>query len=175
MQNVRSVIAIAISAFLAAPPFAYGASHREAPITALDHPADITDFYAFVSYDDPTQSHVHHERGSVARAGQWPELFSLRSEPGLHHQDRQHLRRHRRREFRIPLQDGDPRAWRVPASWGGHWHQRSRQRTDRIARGLPVDSASYHRARRRWRSRLQPAPDLHRDDGDGKWRHCEAH
>ncbi|MCB1739162.1 MAG: DUF4331 domain-containing protein [Gammaproteobacteria bacterium] len=29
------------------------ASHREAPITALDHKADITDFYAFVSYDDP--------------------------------------------------------------------------------------------------------------------------
>jgi hypothetical protein len=29
------------------------ASHREAPITALDHKADITDFFAFVSYHDP--------------------------------------------------------------------------------------------------------------------------
>ena len=55
MQHTRSVIAIAISAFLAAPPFAFGASHREAPITALDHPADITDFYAFVSYDDASK------------------------------------------------------------------------------------------------------------------------
>ncbi|MCP5159515.1 MAG: DUF4331 domain-containing protein [Gammaproteobacteria bacterium] len=31
------------------------ANHREAPLTALDHKADITDFYAFVSYDDPTK------------------------------------------------------------------------------------------------------------------------
>ncbi|MEE9354586.1 MAG: DUF4331 domain-containing protein [Methylococcaceae bacterium] len=29
------------------------ANHREAPITALDEKADITDVYAFVSYDDP--------------------------------------------------------------------------------------------------------------------------
>ncbi len=32
---------------------AQAASHREAPITALDHKADITDYFAFVSYDDP--------------------------------------------------------------------------------------------------------------------------
>lgn len=31
------------------------ANHREAPITALDRLADITDFFAFVSYDDPTK------------------------------------------------------------------------------------------------------------------------
>jgi hypothetical protein len=30
-------------------------NHREAPVTALDHKADITDFYAFVSYG-PTQA-----------------------------------------------------------------------------------------------------------------------
>ena len=29
------------------------ANHREAPLTALDHKADIADFFAFVSYDDP--------------------------------------------------------------------------------------------------------------------------
>jgi hypothetical protein len=29
------------------------ASHREAPLTAVDRTADITDFYAFVSYDKP--------------------------------------------------------------------------------------------------------------------------
>ena len=28
-------------------------SHREAPISALDHSADVTDWYAFVSYDHP--------------------------------------------------------------------------------------------------------------------------
>jgi hypothetical protein len=31
----------------------FAANHREAPITALDHKADITDFYAFVSSDNP--------------------------------------------------------------------------------------------------------------------------
>ena len=31
------------------------ANHREAPLTALDHKADITDYYAFVSYDDPNK------------------------------------------------------------------------------------------------------------------------
>ncbi|MEO6236066.1 MAG: DUF4331 family protein, partial [Vicinamibacterales bacterium] len=29
------------------------ANHREAPITALDRLADITDFFSFVSFDDP--------------------------------------------------------------------------------------------------------------------------
>lgn len=33
----------------------FAANHREAPITALDHKADITDWFAFVSYDDPTK------------------------------------------------------------------------------------------------------------------------
>lgn len=40
----------ALCATLAAPA-AYAANHREAPLTALDHKADITDVYAFRSYD----------------------------------------------------------------------------------------------------------------------------
>lgn len=36
---------------LASTSLAHAASHREAPITALDHKADITDIYAFRSYD----------------------------------------------------------------------------------------------------------------------------
>jgi hypothetical protein len=36
-------------------PVAWAANHREAPLTALDHKADITDWFAFVSYDDPTK------------------------------------------------------------------------------------------------------------------------
>ncbi len=34
-------------------PSTEAANHREAPLTALDHKADIADFFAFVSYDDP--------------------------------------------------------------------------------------------------------------------------
>ena len=53
MSTVKSLAAIAVSALLIAPPGGFASSHREAPITALDHTADITDFYAFVSYDHP--------------------------------------------------------------------------------------------------------------------------
>jgi len=40
---------------MALPASSFAASHREAPLTALDHAADITDFYAFRSYDDPSK------------------------------------------------------------------------------------------------------------------------
>lgn len=46
------VLSAGLSASLAASHNALAASHREAPITALDHKADITDFYAFQSYDE---------------------------------------------------------------------------------------------------------------------------
>src|SRR5579863_4167694 len=41
----------AIPALLVAPAGMRGSSHREAPITALDPKADITDLWAFRSYD----------------------------------------------------------------------------------------------------------------------------
>jgi hypothetical protein len=54
MSKMRSAVGLALSLLIALPPGAFAASsHREAPITALDHTADITDFYAFVSYDHP--------------------------------------------------------------------------------------------------------------------------
>jgi hypothetical protein len=53
MSRLRSAIGLALSLLIAFPPGAFASSHREAPVTALDHTADITDFYAFVSYDHP--------------------------------------------------------------------------------------------------------------------------
>jgi hypothetical protein len=53
MSKLKSVAGLALSLLIAVPPGAFASSHREAPITALDHAADITDFYAFVSYDRP--------------------------------------------------------------------------------------------------------------------------
>jgi hypothetical protein len=53
MSKLKPALALALSVVLAVPPGAFASSHREAPITALDHKADITDFYAFVSYDHP--------------------------------------------------------------------------------------------------------------------------
>ena len=49
-----SLIATLLAALTLAP-LCHGANHREAPITALDHKADITDVYAFRSYgSNPT-------------------------------------------------------------------------------------------------------------------------
>ena len=55
MRCKTRVRPVAAALALAAVPFgaAYGASHREAPVTAIDRTADITDWYAFVSPDAP--------------------------------------------------------------------------------------------------------------------------
>ena len=55
MRKVKTITCLTLTWFLATPPAGFAASHREAPITALDQKADITDFFAFVSYEDPTK------------------------------------------------------------------------------------------------------------------------
>jgi hypothetical protein len=55
MKKLKSVVALAMSLFMLVPSSLFASSHREAPITALDRAADVTDWYAFVSYDDPTK------------------------------------------------------------------------------------------------------------------------
>jgi len=55
MKNIHSAIATTLAILLVAPPSSFAASHREAPITALDQKADITDVFAFVSYNDPNK------------------------------------------------------------------------------------------------------------------------
>lgn len=50
MKHTRSVLTLVLCALTALPPSALASNHREAPITALDTKADITDLYAFVSY-----------------------------------------------------------------------------------------------------------------------------
>ena len=52
----RTLLKSALAAAVVAAPLAvFTANHREAPITALDRAADITDWYSFVSYDDPSK------------------------------------------------------------------------------------------------------------------------
>ena len=53
MKVMRSVLAVALIAALSTLSFA--ASHREAPLIALDPTADITDVYAFRSWEDPSK------------------------------------------------------------------------------------------------------------------------
>ncbi len=49
-KNFRKMILILLAA-LGAAAVVFAANHREAPITALDRAADITDFFAFRSYE----------------------------------------------------------------------------------------------------------------------------
>ena len=51
-NRLRLVLALLATVMLL-PCSLFASSHREAPITALDRTADITDWYAFVSYDHP--------------------------------------------------------------------------------------------------------------------------
>lgn len=55
MKLYKPFVACLLAMLLVMPPVGFAASHREAPITALDQKADITDVYAFVSYDDPNK------------------------------------------------------------------------------------------------------------------------
>src|SRR6266566_9901775 len=55
MRWLRGSFALLLTAGMITLTSAIASSHREAPITALDHKADITDVYAFVSYG-PSQS-----------------------------------------------------------------------------------------------------------------------
>src|SRR5512133_3481687 len=49
----RHTLAFAMTVLMAQTSPVFAASHREAPITALDQKADITDWFAFVSPEHP--------------------------------------------------------------------------------------------------------------------------
>ena len=52
-MNLRTAFVIAFALIAIPAPQVFAASHREAPITALDQKADITDWYTFVSPEHP--------------------------------------------------------------------------------------------------------------------------
>jgi uncharacterized protein DUF4331 len=53
MNRLEALVTLATALFVLVPTRLVASSHREAPISALDHSADVTDWYAFVSYDHP--------------------------------------------------------------------------------------------------------------------------
>jgi len=83
--------AAALAGLLAAPLGVSTSNHREAPITALDHKADITDLYAFVSYNPPYMTNRLGRGGPKAtlilcvdpllEPGNGPTLFPF--DPGI--------------------------------------------------------------------------------------------
>ncbi len=54
MDQMKLINTLAMALLMITVPTGlFASSHREAPITALDRSADVTDWYAFVSYDHP--------------------------------------------------------------------------------------------------------------------------
>src|SRR4029077_2152057 len=53
MQQLKRLLAFVAAMCVLVPASLFASSHREAPISSLDHTADVTDWYAFVSYDHP--------------------------------------------------------------------------------------------------------------------------
>jgi len=52
-EKLRSFTSLLLIVIMLFPYSMFAASHREAPITALDQKADITDWFTFVSFDHP--------------------------------------------------------------------------------------------------------------------------
>lgn len=75
MNRFRPVLCVLVATLVVNPPSGFGASHREAPITALDTKADITDFFAFVSYDDPTKVTMILNVDPLLAPGNGPNYF----------------------------------------------------------------------------------------------------
>src|SRR5450432_4053129 len=53
MQQLKQFLRFVAAMCVLVPTSLIASSHREAPISALDHSADVTDWYAFASYDHP--------------------------------------------------------------------------------------------------------------------------
>ncbi len=64
IKQISKIVAMLMASFffiMGGTPhwnLAFAANHREAPITALDHKADITDWFAFVSYEEGREDTV---------------------------------------------------------------------------------------------------------------------
>lgn len=75
MRMMRENLALLMAMLMIAPTMSFGANHREAPITALDRAADITDWYAFVSYDDPSKVTMILNVDPLLDPGNGPNYF----------------------------------------------------------------------------------------------------
>ncbi len=81
MLHLKRFVSAAMAAWLFVPASMFASSHREAPITALDQKADITDLYAFVSYDDASKVTLILNVDPLLEPGNGPNYFPF--DPGI--------------------------------------------------------------------------------------------
>jgi len=87
MKNLKSTSSFRCRAALAAVLLGIGAAspalaanHREAPLTAIDVKADITDWFAFVSYNDPSKVTMIMNVDPLLSPSNGPNYFPFDSE-----------------------------------------------------------------------------------------------
>lgn len=82
-MNLQKVLALPLALLILQPQLP-AANHREAPITALDRAADITDWYTFVSYDDPSKVTLILNVDPLLEPSNGPNYFPF--DPGILYQ-----------------------------------------------------------------------------------------
>jgi hypothetical protein len=81
MTRGKSIVSTILAVLMAAPVTTLEAGHRDAPIVSLDQKANITDFFAFVSYDDPTKVTFIMNVDPFLEPGNGPNYFPF--DPGI--------------------------------------------------------------------------------------------
>jgi hypothetical protein len=81
MTRGKSIVSTILAVLMAAPVTTLQAGHRDAPIVSLDQKANVTDFFAFVSYDDPTKVTFIMNVDPFLDPGNGPNYFPF--DPGI--------------------------------------------------------------------------------------------
>ncbi len=120
-SQIRPASVTALAMLLSIGCGAQAANHREAPITALDHKADITDFFAFVSYDDPEKVTMILDVDPLLEPSNGPTYFPF--DPGILYEinvdNDQDARQDITFQFRFKTEIRNPDVFTVAVGAGG--------------------------------------------------------
>ena len=81
MSEIKRFMALLLAMLMIAPIGGFAANHRSAPNSALDHPAGITDWYAFVSYEDSSKVVLIMNVDPLLEPSNGPNYFPF--DPGI--------------------------------------------------------------------------------------------
>jgi hypothetical protein len=81
MSEVKRFVALLMAMLMITPIGGFAANHRSAPNSALDHAAGITDWYAFVSYEDSSKVILIMNVDPLLEPSNGPNYFPF--DPGI--------------------------------------------------------------------------------------------
>ena len=154
MKLQKTLVAFAMALCVLTPASVFASSHREAPISALDHSADDADWYAFVSYDHPDRVTMILNVDGFLEPSNGPNYFPF--DPNVRYVMNVDNNRDGEEDikFEFRIQHRNPPAWTV------YWIRRRDRR-------YPPD----HVSGRTWLRRPEFAPDLFHNHGEERRRH----